>query len=198
VADLYAGLEIGRAALVGHGLGGAVALTLAARHPELVSHLLLLSPLSFSERPGLESRLAHAPLLGNLVFQQLTGRAIFRAYVRRRLLAPDAQVDNLRIDAFYQAFNTPDARGSALATLRSSADTRTMIAQTSRVRAPTLIVWGRQDRLYPLGLGQRLARAIVGARLELLDGGHALPEERPAELSEIVTRFLRDGRRPNA
>ena len=40
IADLYAGLEIGRAALVGHGLGAAIALTVAARHPELVSHLV--------------------------------------------------------------------------------------------------------------------------------------------------------------
>ncbi|HEX7670081.1 MAG TPA: alpha/beta fold hydrolase, partial [Polyangiaceae bacterium] len=37
VADLYAGLDLGRAAVVGHDLGGAVAITLAARHPELVS-----------------------------------------------------------------------------------------------------------------------------------------------------------------
>lgn len=194
VVDLYAGLEVGRAALVGHGLGGAVALTLAARHPELVSHLVLLSPRVSQERLGLDSRLARLPVLGNVVFQQLAGPGLFRSYFERRLLSPAAPRRADRIDAFYRAFNTPAARGSALATLRSASDTRTVMAQTSRVRAPTLIVWGRFDRLNPVRLGQRLAREIRGARLELLDAGHALQEERAGEIVELVLPFLREHR----
>jgi pimeloyl-ACP methyl ester carboxylesterase len=194
IADLFAGMELGRAALVGHGLGGAVALTLAARHPELVSHLVLVGPLSYSDEPGLESRLARMPVVGNLLFKQLVGRSLFRAYFRARLLSPHAKVDTGRIDAFYDSFNSAAARGSALTTLRASADTRAVIAQTSRVRSPTLVVWGQADALHPPRFGQRLSREIRGGGFELLDSGHMPQEERPRELADLLARFLRERR----
>lgn len=190
IADLYAGLELGRTALVGHGLGGAIALTLAALHPELVSHLILVAPLSYSERPRAESRLARLPFFGNLVFKQLVGRGLFRAYFRERLLSPGANVEIDRIDAFYESFNSPAARGSALATLRSCSDTRTVTARTSRIRSPTLVLWGRSDSLYPPSFGPRLAREIRGAAFDLLDTGHLPQEERPDELAFHIARFL--------
>lgn len=190
IADLYAGLELGRAALVGHGLGGAVVLTLAARHPELASHLVLVSPLIPPEHPSLESRLARLPFVGNLVFRQLVGRGLFRAYFRERMLSNPAGAKIERIDAFYESFNSPAARGSALATLRSCADTRPVLAQTSRIQTPTLVIWGHGDTVSPARFGQRLAREIRGSGFELLDAGHAPQEERPREVARLVARFL--------
>jgi pimeloyl-ACP methyl ester carboxylesterase len=193
ITDLYAGLELGRAALVGHGLGGAVVLTLAARHPELVSHLVLVSPLVPPERPSLESRLARLPVVGNLVFRQLVGRGLFRAYFRERMLSGATGTPPERIDAFYDSFNSPAARGSALATLRSCADTRPVLAQTSRIQTPTLVIWGHGDALSPARFGQRLAREIRDSGFELLDAGHAPQEERPREVARLVARFLGAG-----
>src|SRR5262245_55946969 len=69
VADLYAGLALGRAAVVGHGLGGAVALSLAARHPELVARLVLIDALCGPIRPGLHGRMALLPLFGGFVLK---------------------------------------------------------------------------------------------------------------------------------
>ncbi|HET9953565.1 MAG TPA: alpha/beta hydrolase [Polyangiaceae bacterium] len=191
IADLYAGLEIGRAALVGHGLGGAIALTLAARHPELLSHLVLVDPWVYPGRMGLELRLAHLPLISNLIFKQLVGRGWFRTYFRNRLISPSASVDVQRIDSFYEVFNSPAARGSALATLSGCADTRSVEAQTTRIRTPTLVIWGSQDELTSCRHGQRLAREIRGAGLELIDTGHSPQEERPTELAGLIRRFLR-------
>ncbi|HLV68865.1 MAG TPA: alpha/beta fold hydrolase [Polyangiaceae bacterium] len=190
VADLYAGLELGRAALVGHGLGAAVALTVAALHPEFVSRLVLIGAHAYTDATAIESRLAHARLVGNLVFKQLVGRTLFRTYFRERLLSQNATVDVGRIDAFYDAFNSPAARGSALATLRAAVDTRPVIARTSRIQAPTLVVWGRSDAVYAPTYAHRLAREIRGAGLELVDSGHVVPEECPNELARLLRRFL--------
>ncbi len=194
VADLYAGLALGRAALVGHALGGAVALTVAARHPELVSRLVLIDTLCYPAPPDLSRRIALLPLVGGFVFKQLWGRSTFRAFFRDTMLSPRAQVSNERIDRYYDAFSEPAARGSALATLRNTADTRAVVAQTSRVHTPTLVVWGRADRVSPAGFGQRLAKEIRGAGFELMNAGHAPQEECPDELAQVIARFLRDER----
>ncbi len=194
VADLYAGLGLGRVPVVGHGLGGAVALTLAARHPELVSQLVLVDTLCYETTRGLERQLALLPFLGSFVFRQLWGRTAFRKFFRDRLLSSTAAVPMDRINYYYDQFNTPAARGSALATLRATADSRSVVAQTGRVTTPTLVVWGRHDKVFPAGFGQRLAREINGCGFELLDAGHSPQEEQPEVLARIVGAFLRDER----
>jgi pimeloyl-ACP methyl ester carboxylesterase len=191
VTDLYGGLELGRAAIVGHGLGGAIALTLAARHPELVARLVLIDALCYGVEFDLYQRVALVPLVGGFVFKQLWGLSSFRAHFRETLLLPRARIPNERIDHYYRMFNTPAARGSALATLRATVDTRAVVAQTARIQTPTLVVWGRADRVVPAGYGQRLAREIRGAGFEIVDAGHAPHEERPTELAAIMARFLR-------
>lgn len=192
VADLYAGLELGRAVLVGHGLGASVALTLAARHSELVSRLVLLAPWIHPERPVIENRLAKLPLFGSLLFRQMVGRGTFRTYFRERIFSQRSaeRIDPSRIDAFYESFNSPAARGSALATLRSLADTRAVMAQTSRIQTPTLVICGHDDPLCDGRFGQRLSREIRGSHFELLDSGHAPQEERPADVARLIRRFV--------
>lgn len=191
VADLYAGLDLGRAAVIGHGLGGAVAITLAARHPELVSRLVLVDCLCFDAPLDLRRRVALLPLVGGFVLKQLWGRATFRAVLRDSVLPGREGLPIDKIDRYYDSFNAPSSRGSALATLRATIDTRSVGALTARIAAPTLVVWGRNDRMFPAGIGQRLSRQIRGAGFELMDAGHAPHEERPDEFSAIVTRFLR-------
>ncbi len=190
VAGLYAGLGVGRAALVGHGLGGAVAIAVAARHAELVSRLVLINPAAFTTSGDYSRRLASVPLVGGLLFKQLFGRASFRSYFREKL-THQASLDAARIDHYYDCFNTPAARGSALATLRATQDTRGIIADTARVQAPSLVVWGRHDPLCPSGFGLKLSRTLHGAGFELMDSGHSPQEERPKELARVLARFLR-------
>lgn len=190
IVDLYGALELGRAAVIGHALGGAVGIALSARHPELVSRLVLVDSLCYEPQGALYHRLLALPLLGGLAFKQLINRTAFRLLSARSLVAEGAG----HIDSYYEAFDTPAGRGSALAALRAARDTRSVVADTSRVHAPTLVVWGRHDRLYPAGMGQRLAREIRGAGFELVDAGHAPQEERPDAFAAIVQRFLRSER----
>jgi pimeloyl-ACP methyl ester carboxylesterase len=180
--------------VVGHALGGAVALTLAARHPELVERLVLIAPLCESANHGLRSRFGLWPLVGGLVFKQLWGKASFRAFFRATMLSSPKAVPPARIDRYFELFSSPLARGAALATLRATVDTRPVVAHTTRLSVPTLVLWGRADRVIAAGVGQKLAREIPGARFELLPAGHAPQEEQPAELAALIARFLRDER----
>ena len=103
--------------MVGHALGGAVALTLAARHPELISRLILIDALCYPSRPDLASRVALAPMIGGFAFKQLWGKSAFKAYFKESYSSRDARIPSARLDAYYESFNTPAARASALATL---------------------------------------------------------------------------------
>jgi pimeloyl-ACP methyl ester carboxylesterase len=59
------------------------------------------------------------------------------------------------------------------------------------VAVPALVVWGRDDRIVPLECGERYAKALPRARLEVVDGaGHFVDMEKPDELAGLVTRFM--------
>lgn len=189
VVDLYAGLELGRAILVGHALGGAVAITLAARHPELISRLVLVNALCYPAQPALAQRIALAPVIGGFAFKQLWGRAAFKAYFKESYLSRDGRVPSARLDYYYETFNAPAARASALATLQATRDTRSVVAHIARLSMPTLVLWGRNDNLYPAALGQRMAREIRNAGFQLLEAGHVPHEEQPEAVAEAIERF---------
>lgn len=191
LTDLYAGLGLGPAALVGHGLGGAIAISMAARHPELVSRLVLVDALCYRAEPDRLRQLARLPLLGSVSIKQLWGRTAFKSYLNERIFSPHAIIPEQRLDRYYEQFNPPAARASVLATLRATMDTRPVVADTARVLAPTLVIWGRDDSLYPYAFAQRLAKQIRGAGLELMAAGHAPHEEQPASFVQIVSRFCR-------
>jgi pimeloyl-ACP methyl ester carboxylesterase len=189
VTDLFAGLGLGQACVAGHGLGGAIALCLASKSPELVSRLILIDTLCYSTRPDIARRVAALPLLGGLVFKQLWGRAMFGTYFREVLVASHRGISSARIDHYYEMFNTPSARNSVVATLRATTDARTVEVKLSRLASPTLVIWGRHDAVYPAAFGQRLAKEVRGAGFRLLDTGHTPLEEDPASLSANILAF---------
>src|SRR6185437_7133696 len=194
VADLIAAFGVGRASVVGHGMGGAIALTLAAEHRELVQRLVIGDALAYPAPMSFMARLPLVPVVGSFAFKQIYGRTIFRSLFRDEVYAPGGAPPIERVDWHYDAFISPSARESAHAVMRFTLDTRANIARLPRIVAPTLVLWGREDRIYPVQTAHRLARQIPGARLEIMDCGHVPHEERPRDFLTLLTEFL-EGRR---
>ena len=190
IADLIAAFGVGRASVVGHAMGGAVAITLAATHPELVQRLVLVDS-ALLPLPARASSAAcrSLPIVGGIVFKQLYGRALFRAISATTVFAPGADMPLERIDWHYDCFNSPSARESAYAVMRAILDTRPVVARLTRITAPTLVIWGRDDRIFPRDqMAPRLAREIPGAKLEIMDTGHSPHEEKPREFVALPNR----------
>src|SRR5262245_5285253 len=78
---LGSALGLGRPHVCGHGMGGGIALSLAARHPALVHKLVLTSALVYPPQEHALERSGRVPLVGALLWRQLMGQALFRAYV---------------------------------------------------------------------------------------------------------------------
>src|SRR5690606_29388570 len=105
IRDLVAGLGLGRVHVCGHGMGAGVALTLAARHAAVVHRLVLVSAAVYAHEEHVLDRLARMPVAGGLMWRQVMGRALFRAYVQATVYAGAAKVPPGRIDALYASFN---------------------------------------------------------------------------------------------
>jgi pimeloyl-ACP methyl ester carboxylesterase len=194
VVDVIAALNLGRASLLGHGLGAAIAITVAAEHAELVQRLVLEDALIYPPLGRIAPQLSRVPVIGGVFFKQLYSRAMFRSYFQRLVFGPKADVPLARIDRHYELLSTPNARESAHAVMVALFETRPVVARLSRIAVPSLVVWGHDDRLAPVQHAQRLAHEISGAKLEILDAGHSPHEEAPSLFVEHVTQFL-SGRR---
>lgn len=187
-------LGIRQVAVVGHSLGGAAAVMLAAEEPARVTRLALLAPAGFNladaDRPWL-LRLATSPA-GRLLEWLPTRRALVRLGLRQ-VFHDDARVGLEEVEEYW----APLARPGALASTRSllgagsAAMAERFPSLAARVVAPTLIVWGRQDAWIPVSFAERFTRAIPSARLTILDGcGHMPQEEQPERMAGLLRDFL--------
>jgi pimeloyl-ACP methyl ester carboxylesterase len=192
LVDLIAAVGLSRVSICGHALGGAVALTMAATHGDLVEKLILVNPLVYPPRPDALTRIVGIPVLGPLLFKQLYGRTLFRnRFLGRERGATGASTH--RVDHLFELFDVPAAREAAYATLHAMLDTRPLMASVPRVKTPTMVAWGRASRTSPLDQGRRLARELGGARFEVFDCGSSPAEELPEEFARAVSAFLLEG-----
>jgi pimeloyl-ACP methyl ester carboxylesterase len=190
VADLVSATCVGRASVCGVGLGASVALSVAGEHKDHVDKLVLVSPIVYEHDPSAFERVLTMPLIGGLVFKQIVGRKLFTRHFQRSVYKDDADGRDDALARYYDAFNSPAARQAAHATLTATRDTRPLVAIVPRISSPTLVVWGRHDRRVPVEHGRRLTREIAGARLEVLECGHAAPEEVPEAFARVLGTFL--------
>ena len=180
---------IRRAALVGNSLGGAIAMLLAAEHPERVTHLVLASPATAEAKIPWPVAMLRAPRIGEAALA--AARRPLVAYgLRHWLFADAARVTENAIDDAWIPLTVPGTRRAALAAIRTHRSR--FHGLEGRVRVRTLIVWGAEDRLLPVRDGSRLAERIQGSRLVALsNAGHLAQREQPAAFSRAVAPFLK-------
>lgn len=193
LAGLLDSLKLPRVSVIGHSLGGSLALLLAARHGQRVGRLVLVSPQIYPAPLPVPLRLALLPMFGERVFKRLTSRRHLRELLRQNIYLDPALPTEEQLQIIWERLNRPGGRRAALLVLRSLVDHRDALVQAvPRVSCPVLLVRGDRDGLLPEADAERLCAELEQAELVRMAGAaHAAHEERPDAFSEAVLAFLR-------
>ena len=191
VGALLDDLGLKQVVLAGNSFGGQVAWKFAADAPDRVARLVLVDAAGYPYRPEsvpLAFRMARIPVLEPLMTHTLP-RSMVESSVRNVYGDPDRVTPEL-VDRYHGLALREGNRGALVQRFRQSPGGE-FTEQISRIKAPTLILWGGLDRLIPLENGQRFAREITGSQLVVFDAlGHVPHEEDPITTVAAVKRFL--------
>lgn len=196
--DLLAALGHERATLIGHSLGGGIAMQFAYQFPEMTERLILVSSGGLGPEVSAVLRAAALPGADRFIAAtagpaQAVGSAIGHGL---SLIGLRANADVAEVGRGYVSLADPDRRAAFLATLRSVVGTggqrihagdRLYLAEG----LPVLIVWGARDPIIPAHHGESAHELITGSRLEIFDDvGHMPQIEAPTRFTTVVEDFL--------
>jgi pimeloyl-ACP methyl ester carboxylesterase len=197
--DFLDALDIPAATLVGHSLGGGVAMQFVHQHRPRCKRLILVNSGGLGRDVGVMLRVLSAPgtelvlpILASPPFRLLGSR--LRSMLTARGVDPQQLEYRLRK---YTSLADPDARQAFLRTLRSVVDVRGQnVCALSRLPhlvgdVPTLIIAGAQDNVIPPAHAHAAHAALPASQLRIIeDAGHFPHLERPDTLAALIHEFV--------
>ena len=199
IRDLLAAVGIDRATLVGHSLGGGVAMQFFYQFPQRVERLVLISSGGLGHEVSPMLRTAALPGFSALLSATIRPRLVGVMRRAGRRLSECGVGTGVYLQAIARALSpleNRDARAAFLHTLRAVIDVHGQrVSATDRLylleSMPTLIVWGERDHTIPLQRGRAAHRAIPHSRFRTLPGAAHFPHlEDPDGLSALLREFV--------
>lgn len=195
VAATMDALGLAEADIAGHSHGGAVALMLAARHPQRVRSLMLFAPANpYCDFGHLLLRFYATPLgafaarMGPYLPREIQLLLLGRMY------GDPARIVEGTLEGYIEGIRLPGSVDHLLAIVQSwFADMQNLESALPRIAGvPALLVWGDRDRAVSLASAKRLQRELPGSELVVVPGaGHVAFEEMPEETNRIMLNWLR-------
>jgi pimeloyl-ACP methyl ester carboxylesterase len=199
IRDLLAAVGIDRATVVGHSLGGGVAMQFFYQFPQRVERLVLISSGGLGHEVSPMLRTAALPGVSALLSATIHPRLLSAMRRAGRLLSERGVGTGVYLQAIARALSpleNRDARAAFLHTLRAVIDVHGQrVSATDRLylleSMPTLIVWGERDHTIPLQHGRAAHRAIPRSHFRTLPGAAHFPHlEDPDGLSALLREFI--------
>lgn len=189
-------LGLKRVVLVGHSMGGGIALltiqnTLVQSRRFEVAGLVLISSSGYPQQLPFFLEVLRDPVqrfFSRLVpVEQRTRYTLEKIFFLRSRLTPE----RLQRYAYFAALPGSQHALTQTALQIVPPDLEQLSTQIRQVRVPTLILWGDQDRTVPVEHAHRFHRDITGSTLRLLpQSGHMSPEERPTQVIDFIEQFV--------
>lgn len=165
--------------LIGHSLGGGVALNFALKFPNKIKKLVLVSSLCLGREIAFWVRLMSLPAkaIGSALLMLLRGVK----WLVKALLLP--------VEFVIPLSETSVNLGSSITTFKEQ--TLVLADRLSELMMPTLVVWGARDPVVPVQQAYAAARLIPDCQLKIFDNrGHSVYRDEVAEFSRLLTGFL--------
>jgi pimeloyl-ACP methyl ester carboxylesterase len=180
--ELLTALKLDEVTLVGHSFGGMVACELAATFPRRVRRLVLIDPLGFwrDTEPVVNWMMLNPADLPRVIFRDPNTDSA------KRMFGPSEPPDAAAA-ARVRLMWAMGATGKFIWPLPDKG----LKKRVHRVSAPTLLVWGKEDRLVPPVYADEFTRRLGDARVQTVDGaGHAPQIEQPQKVARMVAEFV--------
>ena len=193
VEQLVDRLGLKRFALGGNSMGGGVAWRYAVAHPERLSALILVDasgkPMPKGSSPPLGFRLARIPVARDIL-ATVTPRVIFEKSFAQSI-SNQAIATPAMIDRYWELHLYPGNRRATVQRFGQYSGNDGAAVKLGSLTVPTLILWGREDKLIPVSVAQWFNSQIKGSRVTILDGiGHIPMEEAPDRSLAPVLELL--------
>lgn len=192
-AALLRDLNIPRAHVIGASMGGTIAMELALRHPRLVRSLVLACTWAEGDARFLQAIEAWVALAYRVPLEERLRHLLYPWVYSPKFFAERQNVETLFQRAMAYPHQTkPEAIERQARGLLAWNGTR--VKRLGGIRAPTLVMVGKDDILTPPAFAKALARTIRRARLAVLPGGHGFFVEEADAFNRTVIRFLQSVR----
>ena len=199
--DLLEVLEVDKVTVVGHSMGGGIAMQFAYQFPEKCGRLVLVS--SGGLGPEVTPLLRAATLPGAEAFlsvatHEKTKRVLISALSPFKRLGVYAKDSVIHVGEHFSALGNVGNRKAFVLTARSVMDLRgqRIDARDRQYLAealPTLIIWGRRDRFIPVSHGEGAHKLMPGSQLEIFEGaGHFPYRDDPERFTSLLLEFLKN------
>lgn len=189
VLKLMDDMDVARASIVGHSIGGRMAWTFAASHPDCTERLVLVAPDGFAS-PGFEyGKAADVPAVLGLMRHAMP-KEVLRMSLEPAYADPTFLTDALTT-RYHDLMLAPGGRDAMFKRLEQTVltDPRPLL---NLIKAPTLLSWGEADAMIPVANAQDYLGAVKDSQLVTLPGVGHLPQEEAAQASvRAAKEFLR-------
>ena len=197
LVEFLESLNITQCILMGNSLGGEIAWRFAIKEPKIAKKLILIDPAGYpvkSKSVPIAFKLAKVPILNKLL-TYITPRFLVRSSVENVYFDKSKVSDSL-VNRYFDLTLRKGNREAIIDRLKVSTTltNRTNThSSVKKIKQPTLIIWGNNDRLIPVENAYKFKNDIANSKLIVMqETGHVPMEEKPLESLKHVTDFLKN------
>ena len=200
VTEFIRDKQLENTTLIGHSLGGAVALVVYLTMQDIwrnaIQRLILIDSVSYPQHFPFFIQLLRTPVLNRLAFALLPNKMMTRLILKTAFF-DDSKIteEMVKIYGSYVGLKGSPHALSTTAQQIIPEDMNRIIDKYKSIKAPVLVIWGGNDTIIPLSIGEKLAGEIANAQFKVIERcGHVPQEECPEQTLRSIDAFLRDSR----